>query len=84
MGKFFHKWVAWALVALVWVMTPFVSDRYPEFVSTLYMVLLGVMLVYGLVTAFLRRAWLLGIAAVISVFAYPAMFALVVGLYGFN
>lgn len=73
--------IAWPVLIIVWIATPFIGGYTPPFWSTCYWVYLVAAVVFGLVTAWKKRSIFLALASVLTAGAWPIAlcFALYMG-----
>ncbi|AWB84938.1 hypothetical protein [Corynebacterium liangguodongii] len=69
------KTVLFLVLALVWVATPFMGDRVPQWAQVLYWVALVLASVTGVVLAVRSRSVLLGVVSLLTLFAWPIVLA---------
>lgn len=74
--------VAWVLLVLAWVVTPFVNDRASTALVVVYVALLLVGVVYGLFTTVKKKSWLLGVFSVVTLAAWPIMLFVILRFFG--
>ena len=79
-----YQILAWVLIAVAWVATPFINDRVPTLLGIGYWALIAVAGVYGTVLGIRRRNWLLLIVSVLTFFAWPITLVLILSFAGIN